>query len=134
MDRWNLHEWKFSWNDVGMSGVEEFQKWFPYSKVDISYPGLHDRIPAPKAIWQEIVERYLSEQNVVGQRLSVEKRDSILTDLNELLQKYNQAPYVKLGQLLRKYGYALETHGKHEKGKEWYENVRAPANEKGGEK
>lgn len=134
MDRWNLHEWKFSWNDVGMSGVEEFQKWFPYSKVDISYPGLHDRIPAPNAIWQEIVERYLSEQNVVGQRLSVEKRDSILTDLNELLQKYNQAPYVKLGPLLRKYEYALETHGKHEKGREWYKIVKAPANEKGGEK
>ena len=116
-----------------MSGIEEFQKWFPYSKVDISYPGLHDRIPAPKAIWQEIVDRYLSEQNVVGQKLSMEKRNSILTDLNELRQDY--APKKKhLKSLLKNYGYDLETHGKHEKGKEWYEIVRAPANEKGGEK
>lgn len=120
------------------TGQAEFQRnFFPYSDVNISYPGLHDRLQPPNVIKQNIVDKYLQEKNAIGRELTDIEWNTILKDLHELLKDYTANANIpkSLSPLLKKYGYSTKTYGKHEKGKQKHIITKEELNESGrGEK
>lgn len=127
-DRYNLDEWVDRWYDERIDkgvtilppGYEEFQTWFPYSRVSLAKKPLTE-----KEIIKRVMDGYFKEhKDFVDIEISTDVRDKIMADLNALVRE--QIPDYNASQpktFLEKGGYSIVTKG-HKKENYRYTIIR----------